>query len=779
MTVNTRHRRKVLLIWLGLLSLCLFIVCTKIASGNAFNTNILSLLPSQNETPDAQQHEQWRAKLSSNQSLQRSFVLMLQHPDSKRAKQAAQKLRAQFNNLKSVHLADDDAELLQQLNDFYKPYRQQILTPELRQYLSTGSKEDIANDILKSLYSPVRIIRPYTITEDPLNIAGSWLTAIFPNTGNVSPGEIPSISREGQTWYLIRGSVEGNPFQVASHSTFLEIITAFNTSHPEIELVRSGMVFHAAEAATLAEREISTVGLGSIIAIIVLVLAVLRSTTALVAISITLGSSVLVALAACLLVFDQVHLITLAFGSTLLGLAVDYCFHFLMKYRKTGDAISAEKLIRRGLLLSLCSSVLAYGIQLLSPFPGLQQFAVFVAAGLVAAALSIYVISHFFADKRLANSTEHYLKIWCFFSGIYQNIYRARLIFIPALMLLVVGLTYSLVTTTVKDDIRLLNTSSTTLLKNEQQVQSLLGGIDTQRYWVAYGETTQQRLASTSQLVEHLITNSPGAILMAPTQLSPSIAQQQADYALVQAKLYSHDGAIKRLCAQLANDCKSFMAEQPRFTTGLTPDVIPEIVTQQLPAMLASDDTHSVVYAYKDSIEHKKLHSLISSTNNANFYYVDQVADISNTLAGFRSEVSRLLGLFLLVFAFISFLLDRKRALLVIGCVMLSQLAGLAFSVSDGITLFHMLALLLVLGISADTVIFYLELGLDADTWLASTLSMLTSILAFGLLSLSQVPLLHHFGSVVFFGLLCAWLLTPVLYQFAKLNPLGGKLAEK
>ena len=66
--------------------------------------------------------------------------------------------------------------------------------------------------------------------------------------------------------------------------------------------------------------------------------------------------------------------------------------------------------------------------------------------------------------------------------------------------------------------------------------------------------------------------------------------------------------------------------------------------------------------------------------------------------------------------------------------------------------------------VGVDTAVFFITPGLNKDTWSASTLACLTSAIAFGLLSLSKVPLLHQFGSVVFIGLLCTWLITPLIY---------------
>jgi predicted exporter len=80
-----------------------------------------------------------------------------------------------------------------------------------------------------------------------------------------------------------------------------------------------------------------------------------------------------------------------------------------------------------------------------------------------------------------------------------------------------------------------------------------------------------------------------------------------------------------------------------------------------------------------------------------------------------------------------------------------------------GINLFHLLALILVLGIGLDMGIFLAETDEAPHTWLAVSLSTVTSLLAFGLLALSATPVLHHFGVTVAIGLSLVWLMAPLM----------------
>jgi predicted exporter len=65
--------------------------------------------------------------------------------------------------------------------------------------------------------------------------------------------------------------------------------------------------------------------------------------------------------------------------------------------------------------------------------------------------------------------------------------------------------------------------------------------------------------------------------------------------------------------------------------------------------------------------------------------------------------------------------------------------------------LFHVLALMLLLGIGVDYGIFFQEHSLrrDPTAWLATVLSALSTQLSFGLLGLSQTPALRAFGLTV------------------------------
>ena len=141
-----------------------------------------------------------------------------------------------------------------------------------------------------------------------------------------------------------------------------------------------------------AKKEISVIGLGSLVGLLLLVLLTFRSLRPLTLIVLTVVSGCIFALAITLAVFGFVHLFTLVFGASLIGVSVDYSFHYAAEDAFGGQDWTPDKGLRNifaGITLGLLTSVLAYLALTVAPFPGLQQLALFSSAGLLGAYLTL------------------------------------------------------------------------------------------------------------------------------------------------------------------------------------------------------------------------------------------------------------------------------------------------------------------------------------------------------------------------------------------------------
>jgi predicted exporter len=130
--------------------------------------------------------------------------------------------------------------------------------------------------------------------------------------------------------------------------------------------------------------------------------------------------------------------------------------------------------------------------------------------------------------------------------------------------------------------------------------------------------------------------------------------------------------------------------------------------------------------------------------------WVDQVSEISALLADYRYYMGWVVlfsyvAVFLLLFP--RYRRSTWRALAPAALASLLALALLGVT-GQGLQLFHLLALMLLLGIGVDYGIFLQEPGSQDDgaAWLAVAVSALSTLLSFGLLGLSQTPALRAFG---------------------------------
>ena len=145
--------------------------------------------------------------------------------------------------------------------------------------------------------------------------------------------------------------------------------------------------------------------------------------------------------------------------------------------------------------------------------------------------------------------------------------------------------------------------------------------------------------------------------------------------------------------------------------------------------------------------------------------YIDRVQNISKVIGVYRSEVINLIILAYLGVMLVLFSRYKMQVWRVIAPPILATAFTLTAIVylGYGINIFHLMALILVLGIGLDMGIFLHESHEAPHTWLAVSLSAYTSLLAFGLLVLSDTPVLHHFGLTVLLGLSFTWFLVPVM----------------
>jgi len=149
---------------------------------------------------------------------------------------------------------------------------------------------------------------------------------------------------------------------------------------------------------------------------------------------------------------------------------------------------------------------------------------------------------------------------------------------------------------------------------------------------------------------------------------------------------------------------------------------------------------------------------------------VDQVSLLSNQFAQFRASASlMLIGAIGIVIVLLSLTYGIVAALRItlVPCLGLAIALGMLGLTGTHYSVFNLFALLLVFGIGIDYAVFQhtnaFDSGAELDrTELAILLSAITTLLAFGLLAVSETTVISAFGSTLTAGIAACWLLSPL-----------------
>lgn len=280
-----------------------------------------------------------------------------------------------------------------------------LLSPavQAQRFNADGLREAIG-ETTSLLGTPAgRMIKPI-ILRDPTGESVRMAETMLPSQSPRSEGGV-WVSREGRAAgaeravLLATTRADGADLD-AQELTLKRVRESFDSlGKPELRLLVSGSGSFAVSSRERIKTEVEHLALAGGIAIVgLLLLAFGGSLRTLASALLPVGSGVLAGIAAVSLVFGNVHGITLGFGTTLIGEAVDYAIYYLIQARGVPGAGAAAArgagaqrwlseswpTVRLGLWTSLCG----FAALLFSGFPGLVQLGVFSVAGLTAAALT-------------------------------------------------------------------------------------------------------------------------------------------------------------------------------------------------------------------------------------------------------------------------------------------------------------------------------------------------------------------------------------------------------
>jgi len=760
----TRLARGLAIAWL-LIVLAMIAHQVQFWRGSRLDTDVMALLPTSERTAAAD-----RVLRRLADSVAQEVVVLVGSPDWARTRAAAQRFSqatAQDGTLlqpvDKIAAFDFDKAL-----DFYRPWRDHLLTDAQRQQLQQGNPDQLAQQALTRLYQLSTGPRLTDWAADPLGLWQDWWLSRAAVTRVQERDGLAALSGDGKEWVLLTYHITKPAFSVSGSTDYSDLLrtagAAARQGDADVRVVAAGIPLHAEAAAAQANFEMNVIGWGSLAAVLLLVWLAFRSLRPIVLVGLSLAIGTAAAISATAIVFDRVHLITLVFGASLVGVAEDFGIHYFVSRQALPRATppSVMRHLLPGMALALATSVVAYLALGIAPFPGLRQMALFSAVGLVAAFLTV-VLWFPLLDRgalrptRVSNWLAESLARW---PRVRAD--RRTALALGALALFIVPGIWQL---RIVDDVRQLQSSPPALIEAQRLTGRLLGTPSPAQFVLVRGATPDEVLAREEAVKAALapaIRRGELAGFLAISDWVPSAARQRAD-------------------AALAGRQEAAVRERVARTLGgsiAAPAASPADAVLTLPAWLANPVSGTLRHLWLDregsgyasvmllrGLENPAVMSGIATAVNTvqGAEWADRIADLSFLLHHYRVLMSWLL---LAGAAGVALLLAWRYGRAGWRALAPTLLAA-AFSVAVlgwlgvPLQLFSVLALALLLGVGVDYGIFLLEHPGDGVSWTAIVLGAASTLLAFGLLALSSTPALHAFGMTMLSGVGAVWVLSP------------------
>ena len=724
-----------------------------------------------------------------------NIFILVANEDFKEAKRVAEKVYGQLEgskNFESISLYSD-VGAMSEITDFLYENRWNLIDEKTADDIlsSQDAAADFAMNALVQAYSGFTMLPLDNLESDPFLITEynlhNYLGAVQ-NAGtamSVKDGVLASHF-DGKWYVMIRGILSVSGAKLASkNNAITEIYAACDSVNNDgtsdgTTFVFSGTPFHSHESSNSASREISIIATVSMLVVIVLLIFIFRSVKPLLfsvgAILLSVGAAFIATLA----VFHKMHVITLVFGTSLIGSCIDYSLHFFTHWagnQKFNSGKEIKNHILSGLLMAIISTGICFAILLFAPFAILKQMSLFCLTGLISSFLTTVAIYPYIklpAERGNVRFTAGFAKV----VSVLEQKWVGRTVISALFIISVLLIAVFHKNVKVKNDLLTLYNMEGRLLEDEitasKVIQYTPGG------WYIVSGDSEEGVLQNEEALRHDFENiTEGAVgYVSTSNFVPSIQMQKKSQTAYEKLLsmaeaqfeslgYSSDEAVM-LSEKMRKDFSDSKDAYVSIEAGNVPDFITSAISS---AWLGKIDGkyYSVVLPTKVT-DYTTYRSLVENNNNA--FFISKSQDISADLDKLTVMVLKFFVIaYILMFIMLKFFYSWKQAFKIISVPFLIILVVVAVFATCKINLefFSVTGLILVFGLGLDYIIYMMENEKKKNEAAASTdstsvlepfatlVSFVTTIISFGALALSSFKPVHLIGLSIFIGLATAY----------------------
>ncbi|MDX8389316.1 MAG: MMPL family transporter [Mariprofundaceae bacterium] len=703
-------------------------------------------------------------------ALSRRYLLSVNHFKlNDKPVEFIEELRGEFAKIEGVDriwgegLREDE---IHELITFYLPYRYHLftLTPE-SDVAAAFSKEALvrrAAAVKEGLLSPEAQWMKTILAEDPMFLISNWLGRF--STHELNKGAYASLVIETAAAGLDTASQK--PIRKQIEEAFERINIAHGNRY---RLTMTGVPLFAMAVQEQVARDVMLVSSISIVAMGLLFVFLFRSLTVLVFISLTLAASATVATIITSMVFGQIHALTLALGSTLIGVCVDYPIHTIVHVVGGNEKPpESAKRIWLSLLLGALTTVVGYAALSFTGYPGMQQIALYAGAGI----LTSLFISRFVLPYAIERHSKA-INLGFNFT-FFLNFANARKLKIPVMFGSLLFLLFGLSGINWQSDLSSLSPSLESLKESDRQVRSRMQSIEPGRFVLLHADTIEQALQINEAALLVLEKVKAAGKLSAYHSIYPWMAsqalQQQNVHAFAQhlnsENIAQWRVAVDKIGIRSASLKDPVIPDAPALSID---DITDSPVGRYIAGQYVIGDHGAILTIWLGAHDAEAVRQALAPMTQAR--YVSQKDMMNEMNAAYTSKAIEALAYGALVILLLLTLRYRRPAIamqalspamasvaIVLGCWGIS---------GQPLGMLHLVGLLLAVAICVDYGIFFIENRAHDIrlTYQAIVVSAMTTMVAFSCLALAENPALQTLAWTIAPGVFFGFFLCPLLIQ--------------
>ncbi|SAK46612.1 exporter-like protein [Caballeronia hypogeia] len=776
-------RQPAVLVWL-----CLLVVCATIIARTSFSADLSAFLP---RSPSEQQRvlvEQLRDGLVS-----RLILAGIEGGDARGRAEVSRKLAAKLRDDRRFSAINNGEPVGQQRDErFVFEHRYQLSPAVTPGHFSEAGLKDALADSLDLLASSAGMMAKDLLPHDPTG----EVTALV---SQLDSGAQPAmqdgvwVSRDGNRSVLLAQTASAGSDTDAQASAIAAIREAFAqvAQAAPYRLVMTGPGVFAVETRDTIMRDVRWLSAASIVLIVALLLAVYRSVPTLLLGLMPVLSGVAAGVAAVSLAFGTVHGLTLGFGTTLIGEAVDYSIYLFVQsagVRFDGRRESLKEwvagfwpTIRLGVLTSICG----FASMLFSGFPGLVQLGLYSIVGLSTAGIvTRFVLPHLLPQGFAIRDVSRLGNLLARVAARAARMRVALAVLLLAALAVLLMQRHGLWS----QELSSLSPVPQASQDLDERLRADVGAPDV-RYLVVVQAATEQTALERAEAVARQLQPLVDARVIAgyesPARYLPSDAAQRARIASLPAAA----DLRARLAVALRDQTirvkpevfEPFIADveaarkQPLLRRA---DLQGTSMALAVDSLLTDRDGRWTAMlplraAAGSDVQAQKIRAAVAASHVPDALFVDMKSEADKLYQNYVHEDIRLsLGGFAAIVVLLVLALRSPvraaRTLAPLVAAVIVVIAGLALA-SKSLTILHLIGMLLIVAVGSNYALFFnyrkhaADNAVSPQTLVSLVIANLATVLGFGLLALSNVPMLKTFGLTVGPGAILALLFSAIL----------------